>query len=253
MKPVIVTYKKQGETPLQALERVRKEEGISPEIPMTYAGRLDPLAEGKLIILTGEECKNKSKYTDLSKTYEVDILFGIETDTYDPLGIVTKVDMKKTSEITLAEVENAFQKYIGIVSQTYPAYSSKTINGKALHEHARTGNIAEIDRPKRLVTISSITINQFKIEPLETVVNNIRPRIAEVKGEFRFNEINASWEKVLQLQNTTSDYVKAFAVATVTVHCSSGTYMRTLAHDVGKDIGSCAIAYLIKRTKVGDF
>ena len=31
---------------------------------MTYAGRLDPMAEGLMIILIDAECKNKENYTN---------------------------------------------------------------------------------------------------------------------------------------------------------------------------------------------
>ena len=63
MKEKYFVHKRWGETPLEALERLRAEEGIAADVPMTYAGRLDPAAEGLLIILTGEECKNKDAYS----------------------------------------------------------------------------------------------------------------------------------------------------------------------------------------------
>ena len=56
-----LTYKNIGETPLECLERIRLEYGKPKDIPMTYAGRLDPMAEGLLIILVGDDCKDKEK------------------------------------------------------------------------------------------------------------------------------------------------------------------------------------------------
>ncbi len=64
---VIITHKAAGETPLATLERTRIERGIAPNFPMTYAGRLDPLAEGVLILLVGDECKKKDQYLGLDK------------------------------------------------------------------------------------------------------------------------------------------------------------------------------------------
>jgi tRNA U55 pseudouridine synthase TruB len=68
----IVIHKHIGETPLEALERFRrmqieKETDLDSKrnwqiVPMTYAGRLDPMAEGELLILIGDECRNKEKY-----------------------------------------------------------------------------------------------------------------------------------------------------------------------------------------------
>jgi tRNA U55 pseudouridine synthase TruB len=92
-------YKKLGETPLEALERTRTEHSIAADVPMTYAGRLDPLVEGQMIILIGEECKNKDAYTKLGKTYEFEILSGVSTDTYDLLGLVTDSDFSKMLDV----------------------------------------------------------------------------------------------------------------------------------------------------------
>src|SRR3989344_4155540 len=76
-----------GETPLQALERLRVEKDFPHDLAMTYAGRLDPMAEGKLLILTGEDCKRRERYDGLDKEYVFEIAFGIESDTGDILGI----------------------------------------------------------------------------------------------------------------------------------------------------------------------
>jgi tRNA pseudouridine55 synthase len=84
---VLKLYKKVGETPLECLERFRKNHPKFKNQKMTYAGRLDPLAEGELLVLVGESCKNKEKYLKLDKEYLVDILFGFETDSYDLLGL----------------------------------------------------------------------------------------------------------------------------------------------------------------------
>ena len=80
--------KREGETPLQALMRVRKVYPELKDLPLTYAGRLDPMATGLLLVLIGEECKRKDEYLALSKTYEFEVLFGASSDTGDILGIV---------------------------------------------------------------------------------------------------------------------------------------------------------------------
>ncbi|MDQ3244755.1 MAG: tRNA pseudouridine(55) synthase TruB, partial [bacterium] len=88
VKSFYLLNKKEGETPLEALESFRVKAKIGKEVKMTYAGRLDPMASGLLIILAGEECKNKEKYLRLDKEYNFEVLFGFATDTYDILGKV---------------------------------------------------------------------------------------------------------------------------------------------------------------------
>jgi len=92
---------------------------------MTYAGRLDPLAEGLLLVLTGEECKNKEKYLGLDKEYEVDVLFGFATDTYDILGKVLSAKNYSKSEIPNENLLKSFVIFsVFLVAKSYIQISS---------------------------------------------------------------------------------------------------------------------------------
>lgn len=85
-----IVYKKCGQTPLDCINEIKKENKELLHLPLTYAGRLDPLARGVLIILIGDECLKKDEYLKLGKVYETTIIFGFETDTYDLMGMVNK-------------------------------------------------------------------------------------------------------------------------------------------------------------------
>jgi len=146
---VFLIWKRLGETPLQALERLRKIEGLNPSISMTYAGRLDPLAEGELLILTGEECKNKEKYLGLDKEYKVEILLGASTDTGDVMGIINKQAKTARPCLAVSQVKDVLQRFVGKVSWSYPAFSSKTVQGKPLFLWSLEGKINEVDIPIR--------------------------------------------------------------------------------------------------------
>ncbi len=252
MPTTAFVYKHIGETPLEALERFRREQveraqGVSDQnksdqklvtfwenVPMTYAGRLDPMAEGLLLILIGEECKNKEKYLGLDKEYEVEVLFGVTSDTYDTLGIITK---------TIDAPPNLYMiklnKYAGSFTQPYPPYSSKTVNGKQLHELARGDELPD-DMPTKEVEIHSIEkLGTSTIEAIDLRAR-VLANVAKVRGDFRQAKIRESWSAI---QGT-------FLTIRVRVNCSSGTYMRSLAHKIGQDSGCGAIALSIKRTKI---
>lgn len=96
---MIIANKEIGETPLECLERARLSNCIAENMPMTYAGRLDSLATGKLLILVGEECKDKEKYLGLDKEYEIEVIFGVGTDTCDALGLIEKVEKVEKSRL----------------------------------------------------------------------------------------------------------------------------------------------------------
>lgn len=225
MRNVIIINKNIGETPLECLERVRIQENISSNIPMTYAGRLDPLAEGQMIILIGDECKNKEKYLKYDKEYEIEILFGFSTDSYDILGLIDNYKVCKVGDLNL-------NNYIKKFNQKYPRYSSKIIAMK---------NIPD-DFPSKEVEIYSIeNLGRREIKGVD-LINEIISRISLVKGDFRQKEITARWSSISQ--DMRDSY---FTILKLKVKCSSGTYMRTLAHNIGKDIGIPSSAYSIKR------
>lgn len=117
---MFIIHKNLSETPLECLERTRALQDIAANVPMTYAGRLDPMASGKLLILVGEECKDKEKYLGLDKEYEIEVLFGVTTDTGDMLGLINEVRPSLNTRSDLVD------KFIGKFTQVYPAYSSKT-------------------------------------------------------------------------------------------------------------------------------
>lgn len=228
--------KRIGETPLEALERFRSTRPELRNIPLTYAGRLDPMAEGKLLILIGDECKNKEKYLGLDKEYEIEIVFGIETDTYDALGIAEVTPLKVIPRIHI-------ESYIGRFIQEYPVYSSKTVNGKQLHQLARSRDLPE-EMPTKDVEIYLIQLLGQSCIDSEALKAKILEKIALIKGDFRQEEIKDQWNAVLNDSNQVFECLK------IRVSCGSGTYMRSLAHRMGKDAGTSAFALSIKRTKI---
>ncbi|MEI6304921.1 MAG: hypothetical protein WCP09_02805 [Candidatus Taylorbacteria bacterium] len=262
-----IIHKNIGETPLEALEKFRLSKMQSGElcvdgksltdtkyswkdVPLTYAGRLDPMAEGQLMILIGDECKEKEKFLNLNKEYEVEVLFGIKTDTFDALGIVEVRPLHDT-EIRLSQIGNIMNQeylngYTGKFVQQYPPYSSKTVGGKQLHELARSGALPE-EMPTREVEIYSIEMVENKIVPIESekLLSMIVSRIGLVKGDFRQDQIIQAWIRLLKNCQTAWPSVK------IRVRCSSGTYMRSLADRIGQDLGVAAIALSINRTKIG--
>ncbi len=234
-------YKVLGETPLDCLKRVREKEAISAGVPMTYAGRLDPMAEGLMIILSGEECKQKDVYLGLPKTYEFEVLVGFETDTYDLLGLVKSAHNEKVSLDRFTEALNTF---IGEYEQAYPAYSSKPVDGKPLFQHAREGN--KVETPTHLVTIETLTRTDVRNITASALEKDVTEKIGKVRGDFRQTDILKEWRSVLE-----SHPQKEFQIFSCIVSCQSGTYVRQLVHDIGIKLSISCVTFSIKRTKIG--
>ena len=71
-------------------------------------------------------------------------------------------------------------------------------------------------------------------------------RIGRVVGDFRQKEILKIWQK--ELEGSQVKYI----VASFRIKCGSGTYVRSIANDLGKRLGTPALALFIKRTKIGN-
>lgn len=252
MKKVIILNKKEGETPLEALEKFRHKNKAYKDVSMTYAGRLDPLARGLLLILAGEEVKNKTKYLNLDKEYKFEVLFGFATDTHDVLGKVTEDigrEYKDKKELRSA-IEEHLPSFLGKIPHKYPMYSSKTIAGVPLYMYAREG--IAIEPPKREIQVYRLKILSMRKVDKKKILKEIKQKIDKIWGDFRQKEILRIWERKLTAKRKFSKNKDGkFFIVRFRINCSSGTYVRSIAHSLGEAMGTPALAYSIKRTKIG--
>lgn len=219
---VLKLYKDLGETPLACLERFRAAHPEYANEKMTYAGRLDPMAEGLLIVLVGEECKQKDAYLGLDKEYVFEVLFGVQTDSYDILGIPNLSNFSDRREL---------KDFVGKKVQEYPPYSSRTF------QMARDGEEFEA----RALEIEIYSLEQVEERDISArkFLAEMSRRVALVHGDFRQTEILAAWNELLGNSSET------FHIAKFKIACSSGTYVRSIANEMG------GLAYSIQRTRVG--
>lgn len=234
-------WKEIGETPLTCIERYRKVSGISESTPMTYAGRLDPMAEGILPVLVGEECKQKDQYLDCDKEYEFRILVGFKTDTHDLLGLVQEVSPDDFNSTLLQE---SLSKFIGIQIQTYPAFSSKPFLGKPLFQHAKDGTLPS-SMPKREITIYTLEYLGMSLIEKNILQNEIMHKINSVMGDFRQLEIIDKWEEIFSKTDK-----KQFQLLSLKMKCSSGTYVRQFVDEMSNFFKIPLVTFSITRTKV---
>lgn len=245
MKDLLAIYKLPGETPLESLNRLRNSLSELKNEKLSYAGRLDPLAQGVLLVLVGESNKERDKYLNFDKTYYFDVLFGVESDSFDPLGLVKK---KSTPPRNLSEIINDITtNWVGERIQTYPPFSSKTVLGKPLFQWTREGK--NVLLPSRKIFIYSINFLQRVDVPVPFLVKEAKEKIKRVNGDFRQSEAFECWEKIDKSfsQNETLPLVR------FQIKASSGTYVRSLSQEMGVNYNSSALAFHIVRVNVGEF
>ncbi|QSH39557.1 hypothetical protein JXR01_00915 [Candidatus Kaiserbacteria bacterium] len=253
---VYVVHKHVGETPLQAIEASRAERGIADGIPMAYAGRLDPMAEGKLLVLTGEKCKEIKKFWDLDKEYKISVVLGISSDSHDVLGRLS-YSANPLKTIDAAEIKKAVKDFEGEYSWPYPVLSSKPVKGKPLFQWFLEDRLDEIEIPKsegkifniELTNIRTATPKELKKRTLEKIhaLAIVTDESKRLGRDFRRHEVIDSWNTWYKTD------AQPLQVLDITCTASSGTYMRTLAHELGERLGTGALALEINRTEVGKY
>jgi tRNA pseudouridine(55) synthase len=235
----ILEYKPIGMTPNEQMEILKKKYSIGK---LCFVGRLDPMAHGLMMYLINDECKLMNNYLSSKKTYKFKILFGIETDSYDILG---RIITNKHRIIDESALVNLLKTLRGQHNQKFPPFSSKRVGGKALWQHMKNGTIDQIDIPSKKININEINLNKFGIIDKKQILEIVNYKISNLKSEgFRKSEILSEWTLIED---------QSYFLGEITADVSSGTYIRSICQQIGKDLNSVAIAFDILRTKIDNY
>lgn len=244
-----IVYKNIGQTPNELINEFKKKNSDAKKV--SFAGRLDPMAYGDMLLLTNKECKKQELYLGCDKIYEFRILFGFKTDTYDVLGKL--IDFNLKSNINLNNLD--LNKYITTFDQNYPPYSSIVVEKKPLWLWSKLNLIDTITIPSKKVTIynleqikdtDELNINYNSLYSLQKTIHFMINSLKK-KDNFRGDEILTIWDNFFKSQKSNSfiPIVKKYRAKV-----SSGTYIRSLANQIGSDLGCGALAFTIERTKL---
>lgn len=129
---ILLINKPKGITSAKIVALIKKKFGKKAG----HTGTLDPSATGLLIVLLGDKTKEVSNFLTLPKVYEVEVILGISTDTYDLEGRILKKNDKK---ITKKDLEKVLLKFKGKIWQTPPPFSAKKVKGEEAYKLARRG------------------------------------------------------------------------------------------------------------------
>ena len=193
---------------------VAKARGLLGTRKVGHAGTLDPDVTGVLVLGVGRATRLLRFVTPMGKRYEGTFVLGVETTTLDASGeVIATHDM---SGATLADVRRvAAEAFTGPILQIPPMVSAVKVQGRRLHELAREG--IEVEREPRPVTIYSIEVDEVSGKSGNEQSPGAAPRFA------------------------------------LKVHCSSGTYIRTLVADLATALGGGGHLSTLRRVAVGSF
>lgn len=146
--------KKHGPTSRDMVDEVSRL--LPKKTKVGHAGTLDPMAEGVLPICIGNATKLFSYLLECRKAYRAVMLFGRVTDTQDITGkLLAESD---PGDITLPQAQELLNAMLGKTTQVPPMYSALKVDGKRLHELARSGR--EVERAGRPIEV-------FRIEAIK--------------------------------------------------------------------------------------
>ena len=132
---LLLIDKPQGITSHDAVAIVRRATRVKK---VGHAGTLDPMATGLLVLGLGRATRLLRFLGDLPKTYEGTLRLGVETDTLDGDGAVTR---ESAVAVTDDAVARAMTAKLGESSQRPPAFSAVKVGGRKLYDAARRGEM----------------------------------------------------------------------------------------------------------------
>ncbi|MBR3122253.1 tRNA pseudouridine(55) synthase TruB [Candidatus Saccharibacteria bacterium] len=193
------------------------------KIKVGHTGTLDPFATGLLIILTGQNTKKSSEFLKLDKVYEATLKLGFTSTTGDPEGQI--------------------QEYL--VSDTGRSLPSS--RGSRPNSRQQSPKCPQLNILESVLSSFIGKINQAPPKFSAIKVNGERAyKLARKGKDF---EIPARQVEIYNIEILNYHYPEL----KIRVHCSSGTYIRTLAEDIGKALKTGAYLTALRRTKIGNY
>jgi tRNA pseudouridine55 synthase len=227
---VILVDKPLGWTSFDVVSKVRHLLSVktgNKKLKIGHAGTLDPLATGLLILCTGTYTKRIAALQDMPKTYTGTVTFGATTPSYDrekPYDQTFPV-----SHLTDQRVQAALPLFIGTIQQLPPVFSAVKQDGKRLYKHARAGDTPDI-QPR------TVHIETFSMGALRHVQDSGETYVIRQKKGMPISVY--------------PDYADGFQ-ADFEVRCHKGTYIRSLAFDLGLALQTGAYLSALRRTESG--
>lgn len=242
---LLVVDKPAGLTSHDVVSRVRR---LAGQKRVGHGGTLDPDATGVLVVALGRATKLLTYITGASKTYRATIRLGVDTVTEDASG--DWVAAPGCQGISEAQVDAAMEAFVGDILQVPSKVSAIKVGGKRAYARVRAGEDVELAaRP--------VTVTRFeRTSPLRTVQVTLPGLLADSSdgddgagdGNGAADGSDGSGGSGTGGGNDNSVPVVDFDVV---VDCSSGTYIRALARDLGAVLGCGAHLTALRRTRVG--
>ena len=222
---LVVVDKPAGWTSHDVVARVRRLAGTRR---VGHAGTLDPMATGVLLVGVERATRLLGHLALTEKAYDATVRLGVTTVTDDADGQVT--GGTSAAAVSDVDIAAAVRALTGEIEQIPPAVSAVKVGGRRSYARVRTGETVELaPRP--------VTVYAFEIRAIRRPDKPPAERSDGIHGPK--GRPPGSRGDVIDLD--------------VSVVCSSGTYIRALARDLGARLGVGGHLTALRRTRVGPY
>ncbi len=312
-------YKPKGVSSFDVVRDIKRMMG---EKKVGYAGTLDPLAEGVLIVGVGREATKQLRFVlEEDKEYIGEVKLGMVSTTDDEEGEKSKLKIKNSklkiastspfakggvnertntgkrgaskifeaipllerseSEVrllkilrneeddkkeddtiwpTLEEIEKVIKEnFIGDIVQRTPSYSAVKIGGERAYKKARRGE--KFTRPPRIVTIKEIEILDYFVPMMANKTKLTCPPGSSEQVNTAHQQNNSASQQDSDSEASSpafseranSEQVNDYPILKIRAIVSSGTYIRSLAREIGEKLGTGGYLISLIRTRIGKY
>ncbi|MCZ2403608.1 tRNA pseudouridine(55) synthase TruB [Paenarthrobacter sp. Z7-10] len=212
---LIIVDKPPGWTSHDVVARMRR---LANTRKVGHAGTLDPMATGVLVLGINKATRLLTYIVGTSKTYDATLRLGRSTVTDDAEGEITA--STTTAAVSEDSIRTGIAALTGEILQIPSSVSAIKVNGERAYARVRSGKDVQLAaRP--------VTIHRFDIHAIRRLPQDSQDQGAEDGSQL----IDVD----------------------VTVECSSGTYVRALARDLGSALAVGGHLTALRRTRVGPF
>lgn len=231
---IILIDKPAGMTSFGVVARLRRvlSERAGKKVKVGHTGTLDPFATGLMIIVTGKACKDAMRYTKLDKAYKATIRLGQTSTTGDPEGEISAYD--------------------GAIDDAGEASSKPTTRQTDEFSQASDYSVKKTATPS-LMQVQTV-LAQFTGEikqrpPIFSAIKINGQRAYKLARDGKEVEIPERTVQIYALELLSYNYPELV----IRAHVSSGTYIRSLAVDIGAALGTGAYCRQLRRTRIANY
>jgi tRNA pseudouridine55 synthase len=219
---LVIVDKPAGMTSHDVVARVRR---LARTRRVGHGGTLDPMATGVLVVGVERATRLLTYVIGSTKRYSATIRLGQTTVTDDAEGEVT--GGASAALVTEDRVRTELARLTGEIEQVPSAVSAIKVDGRRAYARVRAGE--DVTLAARKVTVYRLDLGAF------------RPASSGPAGDGPAGDgpLDGPLDGLLDLD--------------VDVECSSGTYIRAIARDLGATLGVGGHLTALRRTAVGAF